>query len=47
MTIEYTSTIKFLPARMLHNFIIRLDEKNRKKIEKRVEKGLTFSTDAV
>jgi len=35
MTIEYTSTIKFLPARMLHNFIIRLDEKNRKKDKKR------------
>jgi len=35
MTIEYTSTIKFLPARMLHNFIIRLEEKKKKKIEKR------------
>jgi len=43
MTIGYTSTIKFLPARMLHNFIIRLDEKNRKKDKKRLEKGLTFS----
>jgi len=35
MSIGYTSTIKFLPARMLHNLIISLDEKNRKKDKKR------------